>query len=181
MSTCAPGLNKNNFCNTLYVRTINGRIILYLTGDKFFNFEVSIKSQNVKIQAFWEITRVRNWIPKVRTCIKINIAKWIRTRGYTYTLLLFVSLWHRGNGNHKMRTGAVPLKIRNTLQWDSLFLESSIMIDDRMNKKWRKLFGALFNKLCLTALTYIHNVVRYDGWICCLLRQPIKHRWTSFF
>ena len=99
---------------------------------------------------------------------------------YVYPLL-FVSLWHRGNGNHKMRTGAVPLKIRNTLQWDSLFLESSIMIDDRMNKKWRKLFGALFNKLCLTALTYIHNVVRYDGWICCLLRQPIKLRWTSFF
>ena len=71
MSTCAPGLNKNNFCHTWYVRTINGRIILYfiyLTGDNFFNFEVSIKSQNVKIQAFWEITCVWNWNSTVRTC-----------------------------------------------------------------------------------------------------------------
>ena len=52
-----------------------------------------------------------------------------------------------------------PLKLVIKLQWASFFLESSIMIDDRMNKKRRKLIGALFDKLCLAALAYIVNVV----------------------
>ena len=74
-----------------------------------------------------------------------------------------------------------PLKLVIKLQWASFFLESSIMIDDRMNKKRRKLIGALFDKLCLAAAAFIVNVVRYDGWICCLLRQPIKLQWAWFF
>ena len=74
-----------------------------------------------------------------------------------------------------------PLKLVIKLQWASFFLESLIMIDDRMNKKRRKLIGALFDKLCLAAAAFIVNVVRYDGWICCLLRQPIKLKWASFF
>ena len=136
MSTCAPGLNKNNFCHTWYVRTINGRIILcliYLTGDNFFNFEVSIKSQNVKIQALWEITRVRNWNSKVRTC-KSKHCKKIRTRGYTYTLTFFC-LWHRGDDKQKKEDRDGPLKLQIKIQWLLFFLKSSIIIDDRWLQK----------------------------------------------
>ena len=61
---------QNNLSHTWYVRALNGRSILYLNWDKFLNlnFQVRIKSQNLKIEAFWEITRVRNSISKVRTC-----------------------------------------------------------------------------------------------------------------
>ena len=61
-----------------------------------------------------------------------------------------------------------------------LLFKSSIMIYDRMNKK-KKLIGALFVKLWLTKASLILHVVRYDGWICCLLRQPIKLKWASIF
>ena len=61
-----------------------------------------------------------------------------------------------------------------------LLFKSSIMINDRMNKK-KKLIGALFVKLWLTKASLILHVVRYDGWICCLLRQPIKLKWASIF
>ena len=74
-----------------------------------------------------------------------------------------------------------PLKLVIKLQWASFFLESSIMIYDRMNKKRKKLIGALFDKLWLTKASLILHVVRYDGWICCLLRQPIKLQWASIF
>ena len=83
--------------------------------------------------------------------VKINIAKWIRTKGYTYT---FFSLWHRGNGKRKKEDHDGPLKLLIKLQWASFFLESSIMIDDRINKKRRKLIGALFDKLCHAAWAY---------------------------
>ena len=62
-----------------------------------------------------------------------------------------------------------------------LLFKSSIMIYDRMNKKRKKLIGALFDKLWLTKASFILHVVRYDGWICCLLRQPIKLQWASIF
>ena len=153
MSTCAPGLNKNNFCHTLYVRTINGRIILYLTGDKFFNFEVSIKSQNVKIQALWEITRVRNWNSKVRTC-KNKHCKKIRTRGYTYTLF-FCDIEAMANKKKEDRNG--PLKLQIKLRWASYFKShwSSLMINGSQNMK---VSGALFDELCLAPSAYIKNV-----------------------
>ena len=127
MSTCAPGLNKNNFCHTWYVRTINYRIILYLTGDNFFNFEVSIKSQNVKIQALWEITRVRNWNSKVRTCKNKHCKK----NSYKGIYVHFF-LWHRGDGKQtKRRTAMVLYKITNKAPLTSMFWEPLIINDDQ--------------------------------------------------
>ena len=54
-----------------YVRT--GLDMEYLIWDKFINFEVSISK--LKIQAFWEITRDRNKISKVRTCKNKDLKK----------------------------------------------------------------------------------------------------------
>ena len=121
-----------NLSYTWYVRALNGRSILYLNWDKFLNFQESIKSQNVQIEAFWEITRVRNSISKVRTC-KHKQWNFDCLNGICILTDFFWMLWTPWHKKKLDRNG--PLKVMIKLQWASFFLESSIMIDDRMNKK----------------------------------------------
>ena len=112
--------------------------------------------------------------------VKINIGISICSKGYViYPFWFFDAIDSMADKKKLDRNG--PLKLVIKLQWVCFFLESSIMIDDLMNEKRRKLIGALFDKLCLFGKAYIVNVVRYDGWICCLLRQPIKLKWAWFF
>ena len=154
MSTCTPGLSKNNFCHTLYVLTINGRIILYLTGDKLFNFEVSFKYQDVKIKVLWEITRVRNWNSKVRTCKNKHCKKIVQ--GDIPIPLLFFCLWHRSDGKKK-RGPRWSSKITNKGKMSLIVFG---IIDHHwwlMIPKIMKDTGALFDELCLAASAYIEN------------------------
>ena len=54
-----------------------------------------------------------------------------------------------------------PLNLAIKLQWASFFLESSIMINDQINKKnWSSLELYSIN---------IVDVVRCDMWLCCLV------------
>ena len=72
-----------------------------------------------------------------------------------------------------------PLKLVIKLQWASFFLESSIMIDDRFNKKRTKLIGALFDKLCLFDISLsatssdVLLVVLFFSSCCC-------SSWTTY-
>ena len=113
--------------HTWYVRALSGEIILYLIWDKFFNFEVSISK--LKIQVFWEITRVRNKISKVRTCknkdLKINLFKGI----CTLSDFFFDAI--NSMAEEKKLDCNDPLKFGIKLQWASFFLNhrSWLMIE----------------------------------------------------
>ena len=61
--------------------------------------------------------------------------------------LLFFPLCYQHDGGKKKTKNGTVLNLAIKLQWASFFLESSIMINDRMNKKRLKLIGALFDKL----------------------------------
>ena len=88
--------------------------------------------------------------------------------------LLFFPLCYQHDGGGEIKGNETVLNLAIKLQWASFFLESSIMINDRMNKKILKLIGALFDKL----LHFGNSLYRY---CCCPVRQPIKLKWASFF
>ena len=160
MSTCAPGLNKNNFCNTLYVRTINNRIILYLAGDNFFNFEGSTKSQNVKIQAFWEIIRVQNWNSKVRTCKNKHCKKNSYKGIYVHPFFCDIEAM----ANKKRRTAMVLYKITNKAPLTSMFWDPLIINDDQWLLKYggqRRFIGeAVPSGICLYRKRDVFDISR---------------------
>ena len=118
--------------------------VFYISAAINSLFSSNNKSQNVKIQAFWEIKRVGNWICKVRTC-KFKHRIYLSLWGYTFTVFFLYAINTMAE-EKKKRNGTV-LNLAIKLQWACFFLESSIMINDRMNKKRLKLIGALLDKL----------------------------------
>ena len=167
MGKNAPGFSKNNLKHTWFVRAINGRIILYLIWDKFFNFEGSIKSQNVKIQAFWEITRVRNSIFKVRTC---------KNKHWNFNLFKricnvpFLIFWcYRLDVRQKKVGPQRSSKISNKAPM-SFLLFRTIDHDWWSNEYNKKSSLELYSIITASlASAYIVDVVWCDMWLCCLV------------
>ena len=81
--------------------------------------------------------------------VKINIAKWIHTKGYTYTLFLFMTT--RRWQTKKKRGPRRSSKITNKAPMSFIVF---VIIDHQswsMITKTMKLIWALFDKLCLAA------------------------------